>query len=133
MPAKALPSPRLPRNEAMRISDLARVPPSERELFCDCACGLVEEIWWREQKTAIAKSSSTLMKVAKAARMLHETQLALSAQDKTRVTNILKREPAVFEQQFQRLPQTTWQLDFIFSTAAGTPAVSENKRSPSNR
>jgi hypothetical protein len=133
MPNKALPPPRLPWKEAFRISDLARVPPSERELFRDCTCGLVEEIWWRDQQAAPARPGPALMKVAKATRMLHEAQLELDKQDRARVNRILEREPIVFEQQFERLPQTMWQLDFIFSTATGTSMRSDNEKPPISR
>jgi hypothetical protein len=132
-PTKTLPPPRLPWEEAFRISDLARVPASERELFRDCACGLVEEIWRRDPRAAPVKPGPALLKVAKAARMLHEAQLELDKQDRVWVKRILEREPAVFEQQFERLPQTMWQLDFIFSAATGTFMLSDNERPPSKR
>jgi hypothetical protein len=106
------------------------VPPSERELFRDCACGIVEEIWWRDEQSAPLRPGPALMKVAKAARKLHEAQFELDKQDRAWVNRILQREPAIFERQFERLPQTTWQLDFIFSSAAGTSFRSDNERSP---
>jgi hypothetical protein len=133
MPTKVPLPPRLPWEEAFRISDLARVPPSERELFRDCTCGLVEEIWWRDQEAAPVRPGPALMKAAKAARMLHESQLRLDNQDRDWLIRILEREPAVFRRQFERLPQTMWQLDFIFSTATGTPMRSDNERPSSNR
>jgi hypothetical protein len=133
MPTKMPQPPRLPWEEALRISDLAGVPPSEREFFRDCACGIVEDIWWRDQQAVPARSGPALMKVAKAARMLHEAQLELHEQDRAWVNRILEREPAVFGQQLERLPQTTWQLDFIFSTATGTSMLPDNARPPSGR
>ena len=133
MPTKTLPPPRLPWDEAFRISDLARVPPSERERFRDYACGLAEETWWRDKQAALARPGLALMKVAKAARMLHEAQLKLGKRDRACVKRVLEREPAVFEDQFERLPQTAWQLDFIFSTATGTSMRSGSERPPTNR
>jgi hypothetical protein len=130
---KAPQPPRLPWEEALRISDRARVPPSESELFRDCACSIVEEIWRRDQQSAPVRPGPALMKVAKAVRMLHEAQLKLGKRDKAWVKRLLEREPAVFEEQFERLPQTMRQLDFIFSSATGTSIRSDKEGAPSNR
>jgi hypothetical protein len=130
---KTLPPPRLPWNEAFRIAKLARVTPSDRELFRDCACGIAEGIWPSDQQAVPAKPSPALIKAAKVLQALREAELRLGSQDRAWVKRILEREPSGFMLQFEDMAQTIWKLDFIFSTATGTPMRSHGHGQLSNR
>jgi hypothetical protein len=133
MRAKAQAGTELSPDDACRLCDLARVPPPEHNFFRECVHGITETIWRRYRQIAQAAPSPALIKVAKAARSLHEAQLLLGAGDRALVAQILKHERAVLDQQFESLPRTAWQLDFIFSTVMGTSSNVENGRPPGRR
>jgi hypothetical protein len=109
---------RLAREEALRISAFARVPPSEREFFADCVCGIVREIWRHD--SVPAKPGPALKKAAKAVRTLQQAQLEFDDADRALIWRILETKPVEFDVQFERLPQTTSQLNDIFNSAVGT-------------
>jgi hypothetical protein len=114
----AFEQPRLPWKEALRISDLARVPPSEREFFGDCICGIVREFWRFDRVPA--KPGPALIKAAKAVQMLHEAQLEFGEADRALLSRCLETKPVEFDELFERLPQTTSRLYSIFNSAMGT-------------
>jgi hypothetical protein len=116
--SSALPLPRLPWKEALKISDLARVPASEREFFGDCVCGIVWEIWRLDRVPA--KPGPALIKAAKAVQMLHEAQLEFDEADRALLSNILETKRVEFDEEFERLPRTTRRLYSIFNSAMGT-------------
>jgi len=108
---------RLGWKEALRISAFARVPPPEREFFADCVCGIVREFWRLD--SVPAKPGPALKKAAKAVRMLQEAQLEFDDADRALIWRILETKAVEFDEQFERLPQTTSQLDSIFNSAIG--------------
>jgi hypothetical protein len=114
----AFEQPRLPWEKALRISDLARVPPSEREFFGDCVCGIVREFWQLDRLPA--KPGPALIKAAKAIQMLHEAQFEFGEADRALLSRILETKPVEFDEQFERLPQTTARLYSIFNSTMGT-------------
>jgi hypothetical protein len=131
MPAMAPQSTNLPWKEALKISDFARVPPSEREFFGDCVCGIVREFWRLD--SVPAKPGPALKKAAKAVRMLQEAQLEFDDADRALIWRILETKPVEFDEQFKRLSQTTSQLDSIFNSILGTSKRPDKGGPPRSR
>ena len=49
--------PKLPRDVAMQVAELARIPPGEREPFCDAICWIGQRVWERDRALGEAGSS----------------------------------------------------------------------------
>ena len=122
---------RLAWEEALRISAFARVPPSKREFFADCVCGIVREFWRLDGVPTMP--GPALKKAAKAVRMLQEAQLEFDDADRALIWRILETKPMEFDEQFERLPQTTSQLVNIFNSAIGTTNCPDKGGPPRKR
>jgi hypothetical protein len=112
-----MPSP-LPQDEALRLANLARVPPEQQEQFFDLLHWTVTLVWMRDRRALGTKAGTALDRAAQAARTLHEAVGDLNRDDREWVENLWARTPW-YKEWLRELPGTGYRLAHLFSTAVG--------------
>jgi hypothetical protein len=109
--------PELPRDVAMQVAKLARVPAHERETFCDAICETVQEVCETDRRAVSSKPDRALFKAAEAARTLNEAICSLNKDDREWVERLMARP--VYRELPREFLQMVSQIDDLFSTAIG--------------
>src|SRR5450759_1864833 len=104
----------LPRDVALQVADLARVPAQEQEPFCDAVCDSVRMAWERVGG-AVSKPGPALIKAAKAARTLNEAFGSLNKTDRAWIDKLLAKGHPYAELPREFLPLTVWQITHLFN------------------
>jgi hypothetical protein len=123
------PPPQL-RDDVERVAELARIPVTERELFCDYVCDTVETVKKLDRRATSAKPGDALVKAADAARALNEAVCSLKKEDREWVDMIADSHPSLFQVerirgtrgttdlfQINELNYTVWLLATLFNFA----------------
>jgi hypothetical protein len=136
-----------PRLDVKRVAELARIPPNEREPFCDYIGDTVEMVWKLDRRAISSKSGDALVKAAEAARALNEAVCSLKNEDRKWVNVVADRHPSLSQEQrirgttaddqFQinELNYTVWLLATLFNFAVNrsSPVVSGKVGVPGRR
>jgi hypothetical protein len=125
--------PSLLRDDVERVAELARIPTTEREQFCDYVCDTIEIVRKLDWRAVSSKPENALIKAAEAARALNEAVCSLEKGDREWVNTIADSHPSLSQErrirgtteQFEinELNQTVWLLALLFNFAT-------NKSSP---
>jgi hypothetical protein len=108
----------LPKDVALQVAECARVPPEERDQFCDLVYGTMLSVWERDRRGLPSKPGQALRQAEKAARILHEAFGGLNQDDRKWVERLLAQNPW-YQKCLSELPLTIWRLAHLFSTAMG--------------
>jgi hypothetical protein len=111
-------TPRLSKDVAMQVADLARIPTEERDQFCELVQGTVEIVWQLDRRARSSKPSQAMDEAAQAARSLHKAFLKLNKEDRERLDSLLAPN-SYYTGRLRELPLTVWRLAHLFSTAVG--------------
>jgi hypothetical protein len=132
MPSSPITSPRLHKDVALQVADVAHVPLEERDQFCELVQGTVQIVWELDRRARSSKLDQTLDEAAQAARSLHKAFSKLKQHDRDWLEHLLARN---YLGGLRELPLTVWRLAHLFSTAVGkslpsapVQAVSPKKR-----
>jgi hypothetical protein len=87
--SKSHPSSVLAKDVALQVAELARVPPKERDQFCDLLYGTVHKVWEWSGGALSTKPSQALVDAADAARILHKQLGKLNETDRLRVESLV--------------------------------------------
>jgi hypothetical protein len=134
MPSSPITSPRLHKDVALQVADVAHVPLKERDQFCELVQGTVQIVWELDRRARSSKLDQTLDEAAQAARSLHKAFSKLKQHDRDWLEYLLARN-SYYSGELRELPLTVWRLAHLFSTAVGkslppapVQAVSPKKR-----
>jgi hypothetical protein len=129
----------LPRDVALKLARLAKIPPHEVEGFCDVISNTVNEVWSRDRRAVSFRPGKALIAAATAALNLNKALCSLAAEDRKWLVAILETEQRTFlskmcwdhvdgftgqpipKEQLIDLNTQVWELAFLLSTAAGRP------------
>jgi hypothetical protein len=109
---------RPPKNVALKIAELFRVPKVERVLFCDFLCDRVQRLWGRDRRAVSSKPSSSLREAAKATRTLQKAFDRLPDADRKWVENI-RVQSALWGEGLDELETTVKNLAIVFNHSVG--------------
>jgi len=131
MPKPPTHPPVLPRDVALRVAGLARVPAQECEPFCDSVCHSVQMVWEQDRRSVSSKPrpGRALVQAAQAARALDEAVCSLNKEDREWVDRLVANHAWLAQEerlrdstepfQINELHRTVWLLSFLFNTAVG--------------
>jgi len=124
-----LPQP-LPPDEALRLADLARVPPEEHELFFELIDMTIALVWMRDRRALGTRIGPALDGVAKAARVLQQRFGQLDPINRRWVERLWRRT-YLYNNWLPDVPETVFRLSHLFSSAAGmSPPRSTSEARP---
>jgi hypothetical protein len=124
--------PPLPREDALRLAGVARVPPEKHELFFDLAHMTIALVWMRDIR-AVGGDTSNLKRIANAARTLHQELGKLDPLSQ-KWWEWLWRRTFWYREGIQDVPETVFRLAHMFSTAAGmSPPRGPGVTAPENQ
>jgi hypothetical protein len=111
-----LPRP-LPREEALQLATLARVPQEHQESFFDLVHWTMSLVWMRDRR-AVGIHGAQLERAAEAARILHQEFGRLDPLSTKWVEQLWRRTPW-YNKWLRDVPETAFRLAHLFSSAAG--------------
>ena len=128
--------PPLPREDALRLAILARVPPEQRESFFDLVHWVISLVWMRDRR-AVGVNAAQLERIAEAARTLHQEFGKMDPLGAEWVERLWRRTPW-YNEWLRDVPVTAFRLAHLFSSAAGMspprpPGVVPPKHQKSSR
>lgn len=125
-------TPRLPKEVAMQVADLARIPKEEHDQFCELVQGTVEIVWQLDRRARPSNPSQAMDEAAQAARSLHKAFLKLNKDDRECLDSLLAPN-SYYTGRLRELPLTVWRLAHLFSTAVGKSLPASAGRDVSTR
>ena len=111
-------NPRLDKEVALQVAELADVPSGEIDQFCELVQGTVENVWQIDKRARSSKQGQALIDAAQAARTLYKAFGKLNQQDRDWVESLLARNPW-YGGRLRELPLIVWRIAHLFSTATG--------------
>jgi len=109
--------PPLPRDDALKLAVLARVPPQEHEQFFDMLRYAVALVWMRDMRAIGGSAGTNLARVAEAARALHHELGKLDPLSQKWVER-LRRRTFWYKEWLRDVEVTVFRLAHLFSSAA---------------
>jgi len=116
----------LPRSAAIDIAGRAKVPACHREFFCNCVCGMVRCVWEQQAQPP----ERAFLAAANAILELREAYHSFGQESFVRLDRVLNNEPANLDSLFDRLRQTLWEIDRVFSAGIGRSVISDEALGP---
>jgi hypothetical protein len=110
--------PELPTDVALRLADLAHVPPEQREQFFDLVHWTVALAWMRDRRALGTTAGAALVRVAEAARTLHQELGKLDPIDRNWIERLWRRTPW-YKDWLLDVPETVFRVAHMLSSAAG--------------
>jgi hypothetical protein len=115
------------RDDVKRVAELARIPVTEQEPFCDYVCDVVDMVRRLDRRAVSTKPENALVKAAEAARALNEAVCSLKKGDREWVNMIADKHPSFSQEerirgttepfQINELNLTVWLLASLFNFA----------------
>jgi len=150
--SKPHPSSVLPKDVALQVAELARVPPEERDQFCDLLYGSMQNVLGWSGGALSTKPGQALVDAADAVRVLYKQLGKLKETDRLRVERLVvqtipdKDTREWLEQRHRRridlpwydrglngLQWTVYKLAHLFSVAVGKSPPKGLDKSPASR
>jgi hypothetical protein len=110
--------PPLPDDVALRLAHLAHVPLEEHEAFFDMLHWTMALVCMRDRRVLGTSAGPALIRVAKAARALHQEFSKLNPLDRKWVERLWRRT-FWYRDWLRDVPETVFRISHLFSSAAG--------------